>query len=64
MAGLRDSDPDFDDDLIGAAGERVESPGDFVAALQRAKESMDCGVPYLINAIIGSTAFRQGSISM
>ena len=49
---------------FGAAGERVETPGDFEAALQRAKESMDRGVPYIINAIIGSTAFRQGSISM
>ena len=49
---------------FGAAGERVECPGDFEAALQRARESMDLGVPYIINAIIGSTAFRQGSISM
>lgn len=49
---------------FGAAGERVERTGDFEAALERARESMDRGVPYIINAIIGSTAFRQGSISM
>ena len=49
---------------FGAAGERVESTGDFVAALKRARESMDRGIPYVINAIIGSTPFRQGSISM
>jgi thiamine pyrophosphate-dependent acetolactate synthase large subunit-like protein len=48
----------------GAAGERVETLEDFTQAVQRAKASMDKGVPYLINAIIGSTSFRKGSISM
>lgn len=48
----------------GAAGERVETMNDFKSALRRAVESMDKGVPYLINAIIGSTPFRQGSISI
>ena len=48
----------------GAAGERVETLDDFAQAVRRAIDSMDKGVPYLINAIIGSTPFRQGSISM
>lgn len=48
----------------GAAGERVDTPDAFGQAVRRAIASMDKGVPYLINAIIGSTPFRQGSISM
>ncbi|MBK8969552.1 MAG: thiamine pyrophosphate-binding protein [Lewinellaceae bacterium] len=48
----------------GAAGERVDNLDDFQQAVGRAKISMDKGVPYLINAVIGSTAFRKGSISM
>lgn len=51
-------------EAFGAAGKRVETLADFEAALGRAIEHMDRGVPYVINAIIGSTAFRQGSISM
>ncbi|MCB0553979.1 MAG: hypothetical protein KDD02_10535 [Phaeodactylibacter sp.] len=49
---------------FGAAGERVESLDDFGAAMQRAIEHMDQGIPYIINAVIGSTPFREGSISM
>ena len=48
----------------GAAGERVDSLEGFQQAVGRAKASMDKGIPYLINAVIGSTAFRKGSISM
>lgn len=48
----------------GAAGERVDTPDAFEQAVLRAITSMDKGMPYLINAIIGSTPFRQGSISM
>ena len=51
-------------EAFGAAGERVEQLEDVEGALKRAMESMDKGVPYVINAIIGSTDFRQGSISM
>lgn len=51
-------------EAFGAAGERVESLDSFEGALKRATESMDKGVPYVINAIIGSTGFRKGSISM
>lgn len=49
---------------FGAAGERVDTLDAFRGALQRAMDSMAQGVPYLINADIGSTAFREGSISM
>lgn len=48
----------------GAAGERVDTMDDFQQAVRRAVASMDKGVPYLINAVIGSTPFRQGSISI
>lgn len=51
-------------EAFGAAGERVETLADFEGAIGRAIASMDSRTPYLINAIIGSTAFRQGSISM
>ncbi len=48
----------------GAAGERVDTVESFAQAVQHAIASMDKGVPYLINAMIGSTPFRKGSISM
>ncbi len=51
-------------EAFGAAGERLEGPEDIEGALKRAMESMDKGVPYVINAVIGSTDFRKGSISM
>ncbi|MCB0568891.1 MAG: hypothetical protein KDC66_03970, partial [Phaeodactylibacter sp.] len=49
---------------FGAAGERVDTLPGFEAAMGRAIASMDQGIPYVINAVIGSTAFREGSISM
>lgn len=49
---------------FGANGERTETINDFEKAFKNAMESMDKGIPYLINAIIGSTPFREGSISM
>lgn len=48
----------------GAAGERADTVESFAQAVQHAIASMDRGVPYLINAMIGSTPFRKGSISM
>jgi len=48
----------------GAAGERVDTIEGFEQAVCHALSSMDRGVPYLINAIIGSTPFRKGSLSM
>lgn len=51
-------------EAFGAAGERTETLEGFQQAIANAIASMDAGVPYIINAVIGSTAFRQGSISM
>jgi thiamine pyrophosphate-dependent acetolactate synthase large subunit-like protein len=49
---------------FGANGERTEMLEDFERAIGCAIQSMDKGIPYLINAIIDSSAFRKGSISM
>lgn len=49
---------------FGGQGRRVETLQEYEAALTEAMACMDQGIPYVINAIIGSTAFREGSISM
>ncbi len=51
-------------EAFGAAGERIERLEDMDRAISRAIASMDNGIPYLINAQIGNTEFRKGSISM
>ncbi|MGI9161029.1 MAG: thiamine pyrophosphate-binding protein [Saprospiraceae bacterium] len=51
-------------EAFGGAGERVESLPDFQKAVANAIASMDRGVPYIINAVIGKSEFRKGSISM
>lgn len=51
-------------EAFAAAGERVDTLEAFAWAVQHAIHSMDKGIPYLINADIGSTDFRKGSISM
>ncbi len=51
-------------DAFRSGGERVDTLENFAWAVQRAIHSMDKGVPYIINADIGSTDFRKGSISM
>jgi thiamine pyrophosphate-dependent acetolactate synthase large subunit-like protein len=48
---------------FGADGERTDNIDGFEQALKNAMHSMDKGIPYLINAIIESTSFREGSIS-
>ncbi len=48
----------------GAAGERVDTLKAFEQAVSHAIDSMDKGIPYLINAMIGTTTFREGSISI
>jgi len=48
---------------FGADGERTDSIDGFEQAIKNALQSMDKGIPYLINAIIQSTEFREGSIS-
>jgi thiamine pyrophosphate-dependent acetolactate synthase large subunit-like protein len=49
---------------FGANGERTETLHEFEQAVQHAIDSMNKGIPYLINAIIDSSSFRKGSISM
>jgi thiamine pyrophosphate-dependent acetolactate synthase large subunit-like protein len=49
---------------FGAAGSRVASLEAFQAAVVEAKLLSRKGTPYIINAIIGKTAFRKGSMSM
>ena len=49
---------------FGAEGVRVESLETFKAAVAEAKRLSRKGTPYIINAIIGKTAFRKGSVSM
>ncbi len=51
-------------DAFAAKGERVDTLENFAWAVQRAIHAMDKGIPYIINADIGSTDFRKGSISM
>ena len=49
---------------FGAGGVRVESSETFNAAVLEAKLLSRKGTPFIINAIIGKTAFRKGSVSM
>jgi thiamine pyrophosphate-dependent acetolactate synthase large subunit-like protein len=49
---------------FGADGARVENIDGFKAAAKEAKKASRNGTPYIINAIIGKTDFRKGSVSM
>jgi acetolactate synthase-like protein len=49
---------------FGAEGARVETLEAFKAAVVEGKNSVRQGKPYIINAIIGKTEFRKGSVSM
>jgi len=49
---------------FGAEGVRVETLEAFKAAILEGKKSVSQGRPYIINAIIGKTEFRKGSVSM
>lgn len=48
----------------GADGMRVENIREFKEAVARAKESVKNGRSFLINAVIGKSDFRKGSISV
>lgn len=61
---LRHSDYHLVSQAFGGAGERVDDLEAFRGAVQRAREHMNQGIPYVINAIIGRSDFRKGSISM
>ena len=49
---------------FGAEGVRVEDVDGFKSAVRDAKQLSRKGTPYIINAIIGKTDFRKGSMSM
>lgn len=49
---------------FGGDGEKVDTLESFVAAVDEAKKASRNGTPYIINAIIGKTDFRKGSISV
>lgn len=61
---LRYSDYHLLGKAFGAEGKRVEDLEGFRDAVIRAREQMQNGKPYIINAIIGKSDFRKGSISM
>lgn len=49
---------------FGAQGLRIEKPSEVKHVLEQAKRIARDGTPVLINALIGKTEFRKGSISM
>jgi len=49
---------------FGARGLQLERPEDTAAVLQKAKDLAAAGTPVLVNALLGKTDFRKGSISM
>ena len=51
-------------ECFGAEGVRIETMEAFNNAVTKAKETSRKGKPFVINAIIGKTEFRKGSISM
>ena len=61
---LEHSDYEMIGKAFGAEGMRVENMESFVQAAKEAKAKSRNGIPYIINAIIGKSDFRKGSISM
>jgi thiamine pyrophosphate-dependent acetolactate synthase large subunit-like protein len=49
---------------FGADGVRIDKIEDLPEALSKAREANSQGKPFLINAIIGKSEFRKGSISI
>jgi acetolactate synthase-1/2/3 large subunit len=49
---------------FGARGLLLDDPGQVVSVLNEAKRIAAAGTPVLVNALIGKTEFRKGSISM
>lgn len=62
--GLRHSDYHLIAEAFGAHGEHVDTLDQFQDAVIRARQLMANGVPCIINAIIGKSDFRKGSMSM
>lgn len=51
-------------EAFGAQGKRVEDLNSFLEVAKEAREKNKKGIPYIINAVIGKSDFRKGSISM
>lgn len=51
-------------EAFGGQGVKVDSLDSFKAAVQEAKEKSRQGISFIINAVIGKTDFRKGSISV
>lgn len=49
---------------LGAKGFLLDAPGDIERVLKEAKQVAASGQPVLINALLGPSSFREGSISM
>ena len=75
----RDQIPLFDDDVatvlrhtdyhivaegFGGKGFLLDRPEDIDEVFEKARENARSGIPVLVNALIGKTDFRKGSISM
>jgi len=61
---LQHSDYHLAAESFGARGFLLESPDDIRAVLLQAKQAASEGQPVLVNAILGRSNFRDGSISM
>jgi acetolactate synthase-1/2/3 large subunit len=61
---LRHSDYHLAAEAFGARGFLLENANDIQGVLQQAKQTAREGRPVLINAILGRSDFREGSISM
>lgn len=62
--GLAHSNYEMIGKSFGAAGKRVENINEFSQSVDEALQMSSQGIPYIINAIIGKTDFRKGSLSM
>ncbi|MCO5229551.1 MAG: thiamine pyrophosphate-binding protein [Chitinophagales bacterium] len=62
--GLAHSNYEMIAQAFGAEGAKVDNLEDFEKVAAEALTKSRKGIPYVINAIIGKTEFRKGSISM
>ncbi|MFQ6017395.1 MAG: thiamine pyrophosphate-binding protein [Kiloniellaceae bacterium] len=61
---LRHTDYHLAAEGLGARGFLLSAPDQVEGVLQEAKQAAAAGKPVLINALLGSSSFREGSVSM
>ncbi|MFA5938019.1 MAG: thiamine pyrophosphate-binding protein [Sinimarinibacterium sp.] len=61
---LRRSDYERAAEGLGARGFVIRDPGQTEAVLRAARQAAQAGEPVLVNALLGTSDFRKGSISM